>query len=199
MKNLIRSFIAVPLNPQVHKNLVDFTRQYGLNSREHGFRPVKPENIHLTLKFLRDIDQDQVQKLGLVLSQLAVKLSPFTGSVQGIGVFPGWNKRPRVIWVGVEPVEPIREVYHLIEEATTKLGIASDGKPFSPHLTLARVSYLTRESELVINKLKDLSLEPDFGRFPIDRVTLFKSVLLPQGPVYSIVSSHPLSSHPFSA
>lgn len=194
MKKLIRSFIAVPLNPQVHKSLADFTRQYSLNSREQGFRPVKAENIHLTFKFLGEIDENQVQQLGFALSQLTVKLSPFTGSVQGIGAFPGWTNRPRVIWVGVEPVEPIRDVYHLIEEATIKLGIAADGKPFSPHLTLARVSYLTRESESAINKLKDLSPEPDFGRFLIDKVTLYKSVLLPQGPVYSILSSHPFSA-----
>lgn len=193
MSSLIRSFIAVPPNSQVHHNLAEFAIQNGLSSRDQGLKPVKTENIHLTLKFLGEIDQHHIKMVSDELGKIALNLSPFQGSVRGIGAFPGWGTRTRVIWVGVEPVTGIREIYQLVEEATTKMGIPSDGKQFSPHLTLARVSYLTHESENVINKLKSLSSEPYFGDFTIDRIVLFKSVLLPQGPIYSILSSHPLS------
>jgi len=194
MVNVIRSFIAVPLPPQIHKNLAIFTRQYGLNSRENGFRPVKPENIHLTLKFLGEIEEHMLPKVSNVLSILTENLSPFTGSVRAIGAFPGWDKNPRVIWVGIEPEELFRDIYRVVDETTTKLGIPSDGKRFTPHLTLARISFQSHESDLVFNKLKGLSPEPEFGEFTVDRVHFIKSVLLPQGPAYTLLSSHPFSA-----
>lgn len=193
MTNLIRSFIAIPIATHIHKNLADFIRMVGLNARESGFRPVKPENIHITLKFLADIDQNQIQKTSRLLDQLTVNFSPFTASVQGIGAFPSWNMHPRVIWIAMEPAEELRRVHKSIDEGLVNLGFPSDKKPFSPHLTLARVSFVKPETVRIFDRLQHLSPEPFFGEFTIDRLVLYKSVLLPQGPVYSILSSHPFS------
>lgn len=193
MSTLIRSFIAIPLSPEIHQNLDVFTRQYGLNSRDHGFKPVNTKNIHLTLKFLGEIDQNLVHNVSSSLKQIAAKLHPFTGSVIGIGAFPGWSSRARVIWAGVEPAYKLSQIYREVDDATVKLGLPSEGKAFSPHLTMARISYMTVGSERVINELKLLAPQPDFGEFTVDRIVLFKSVLLPQGPIYSVLSSHAFS------
>jgi 2'-5' RNA ligase len=194
MTNLIRSFIALPLAPNIHKNLADFTRTHGLHVRESGLKPVKPENIHLTLKFLAEIDKTQVEKISYLLNQLTTDFSPFTASVQGVGAFPDWNNRPRVVWIGIEPAEQLRKLHKSLDEKLVSLGFPSDRKPFSPHLTLARVSFIKPETGQTFERLKKLSPEPFFGEFMIDRIILFRSVLLPQGPQYSILSSHPFSS-----
>jgi len=193
MTNLIRSFIAIPIPPHIHKNLADFIRMHGLNIRESGFRPVKPENIHITLKFLAEIDQNQAKKASQLLEQLTVNFSPFEASFRGVGAFPGWNNRPRVIWIGTEPAEQLRQVHKLIDEALVSLGFPSDQKPFSPHLTLARVSFVNPATERIFDRLQHLSPEPFFGEFTIDQIILYQSVLLPQGAVYSILSRHPFS------
>jgi 2'-5' RNA ligase len=194
MSTLIRSFIAIPLPPQILTNLVAFTRQQGLHARESGFKPVKAENMHLSLKFLGEIDQNQVREVSQALTQITASLDPFRAAVRGIGAFPNWSNRVRVIWVGVEPVEPIRSVYRLIDEATVKIGVPSEDRAFSPHLTLARISFMTRESELAFKRLKSISPEPEFGEFMADKVVFYRSTLLPQGPVYNLISSHPFSA-----
>jgi len=194
MTNLIRSFIAVPLTTQIHQNLDAFTRQYGLNSRDLGFKPVDSKNIHLTLKFLGEIDQNLARSVSEALDLVATKIQPFPASVRGVGAFPGWTNRARVVWAGVEPADRLGSIYRLIDDATVKLGLPSEGRGFSPHLTLARLSFMTAGSEQVLNKLKILAPQPDFGEFPVDRIVLFKSVLQPQGPVYSVLSSHSIST-----
>ena len=194
MSNLMRAFIAIPLNREIHQHLSVFCRDNGLNSREHGFRAVKPENIHLTMKFLGEIDQSQAEKIGFALTQLSSGSTPFTASLKGIGAFPGWNNHPRVIWVGVEPLEPIRHLFQGIDHTLVRLGIPGDRKPFSPHLTLARISFVDHGSEQTIRRLQNPSHEPEFGSFSVDRVNLYRSVLQPGGPVYSILSSHPFST-----
>jgi 2'-5' RNA ligase len=194
MSNLMRTFIAIPLNPEIHQNLAVFCREHGLNSRDHGFRPVKPENIHLTLKFLGEIDQSQANKISLALAELSSKCNPFSARLKGIGAFPSWKNHPRVIWVGAEPLEPLRLIFQGIDQVLTRLGIASDRKPFSPHLTLARISFVNPGTEQAIRQLQNLPHEPEFGELTVDRINLYRSVLLPGGPVYSILSNHPFSA-----
>ena len=194
MSTLIRSFIAVPLSAQIHQNLDTFTRQSGLISRDLGFKPVNAKIIHLTLKFLGEIDQNMVHAISETLDQVTAKFYPFAASVRGIGAFPGWTNRVRVIWAGMEPADTLRSLYRTIDDATVRLGVPSEGREFFPHLTLVRVAFMTAGSEQVISKLKTLAPQPDFGEFTVDRVVLFKSVLQPQGPVYSVLSSHSFSA-----
>lgn len=194
MTSLIRSFIAVPLTAQIHQNLDAFTRKAGLNSRGLGFKPVNTRNIHLTLKFLGEIDQDLVRPVSEALDRVAAGFQPFTASVREIGAFPGWTNRARVIWAGVEPAGTLSSLYRAIDDETIRLGLASEGRAFSPHLTLARIAFMTAGAERVISQLKILSPQPDFGEFTVDKIVLFKSVLQPQGPIYTVLSSHSFST-----
>jgi 2'-5' RNA ligase len=195
MANLIRSFIAIPLTPEIHHNLAGFDKLYGLDSRASGLRPVKPANIHLTLKFLGEIERSQVDILKNCLDQVTENIVPFTASVRGLGAFPNWRNRPRVIWVGVVPAIPIQEIFKRVDAATAQVGFPSEARAFSPHLTLARVSssYSTQPLDNLLHKLMTLTPEPDFGSLVVDKLILFKSVLFSEGPVYFILSSHPFS------
>ena len=191
MNGLIRSFIAIPLPADVHHSLENFSRKMGLVDRSNGLRPVKPENIHITLKFLGDITQQQVKDLSACLDQSVDALVPFNVEIRGVGAFPGRQKSPRVIWVGASPSAPLQQVYKTIDSATQRIGFPSENRPFSPHLTLARVSLPGGSaSQRVIESLMKLTSEPFFGQFQVNKVVLFKSLLQPGGPIYSTLSSH---------
>lgn len=191
MTGLIRSFIAIPLPAEVQKNLADFSRQMGLYDRSSGLRPVRPDNIHITLKFLGEINQQQVTNLGQCLSEAVAGLTPFQVEIRGIGAFPGWQKAPRVIWVGASPAQPLQQVFKAVESAAVKAGFEAEGRPFSPHLTVARVSLPgSGSSQPVIERLRNLSAEPLFGDLQVAEVILFKSVLQAGGPIYTRLSSH---------
>ncbi len=188
--NLIRSFIAIPLTAQIHQNLADFCRQNGLDNRSYGLKPVKPINIHLTLKFLGEIDESQTGRLRTALDEVSAGLKPFKVSIRGIGAFPAWNRNPRVVWVGAQPVEPLLAVFSSVEVATMGLSFPPEKRGFSPHLTLARVNTQTDQLAGIFARLSRLSPEPFFGKMMVESLILFKSVLLPQGPVYTTLSCH---------
>lgn len=194
MSNLIRSFIAIPLNQEIHKNLEDFSSRYELTDRSLGLKPVKPSNIHLTLKFLGEIDQVQATKLSSLLDKTAASLKPFQAKIHGVGAFPGWKSHPRVIFVQASPEESIKEVFHKVESAAVSLGFPQENREFSPHLTLARVAFHTPQLDNLISVLMRMAQEPQFGALPIDKIVMFKSVLLPQGPVYTVLSTHSFSA-----
>jgi len=190
LKKLIRSFIAVPLTDQIHQNLAEFSNQHGLDNRAFGLKPVKPANIHLTMKFLGEIEESQTAKLSAALDKVSTGLLPFKVTIRGIGAFPAWNRNPRIIWVGADPVEPLQKIYSCVESVTTRLGFPPESRGFSPHLTLARVNTQTDQLASQLKRLSQLTPEPFFGEMMVECLVLFKSVLLPQGPVYTALSSH---------
>lgn len=190
MEKTIRSFIAIPLTAPIHQKLADFCHLQGLDNRNSGLKPVQAANIHLTIKFLGEIDQHCVKELSTSLDQVASQLNPFTIYVRGVGAFPSWNRNTRVIWVGTGPVEPLLKVYSCVEKATISLNFPAEKRGFSPHLTLARINTQTEQLAAILNRLSRLTPEPFFGEMLVERLVLFKSVLLPQGPVYTVLSSH---------
>lgn len=191
MEKFIRSFIAIPLTEEIHRNLADFCDRHGLNNRGNGLKPVQPANIHLTIKFLGEVEQSRVASLSKALHLLSKELMGFNISVHGIGAFPAWKRNPRVLWVGVEPVEPLRELFQRVEEVAAGLDYPLENRGFSPHLTLARVRNQTDQLEPLLQRLSHLTPVPRFGEMKVAQLVLFKSVLLPQGPVYTVLSSHP--------
>lgn len=192
MFTLIRAFIAIPLTHEIHHNLDVFIQSHGLANHDSGFHPVKPENIHLTLKFLGEVETARIPVIGEQLEKLAgtIRSTPIT--VSGVGAFPGWKKLPRVIWVGVQPVEPLQRIYQALDKVTTALGFPSEHRPFSPHLTLARVKQQAAGPRFnqTIERMMILGPALSFGEMQASEMILFKSVLQPAAPVYSILSEH---------
>lgn len=192
MSALIRSFIAVPLTASIHDNLADFIASHNLD-RKNGFRPVKPQNIHLTMKFLGDASVEQLNQVRQGLEKCTLSTIPFLIEIKGIGAFPTWE-RPRVVWAGIQAPEALQTLYAQIDQETLAAGFPSEGKRFSPHLTLARVAaFPPPQSTInVIRILKELTPIPSFGSMQVTTVSLFKSVLQPDGPVYTQLSTHPI-------
>ena len=150
---------------------------------------VKLEQVHLTLKFLGDTEEALVPKLVDAMRRSVAGVAPFTVRIVGTGAFPNL-RRMRVLWVGMEGGQPLVDIARRLEAETEPLGYPREGRDFSPHVTLARVKgggNLDRARQVLEAHAKDA-----YGEFAIDRVRLKKSVLTPQGPIYSTVEEVPL-------
>jgi 2'-5' RNA ligase len=173
----MRCFIAVPCaTPGVARLLSELEK---INA---DTKIVKPENLHLTLKFLGEVPESKVDE---IYSALVDCLSPFRAfdvSLKGIGAFPKL-RRVRVIWVGFgKNSERFIEMNESIEKAMEGIGFPRETR-FHPHLTLARVR-TARGKEELISFIEKYATTP-FGDTHIERVELMKSTLTPRGPLYS--------------
>ncbi|HOF41059.1 MAG TPA: RNA 2',3'-cyclic phosphodiesterase [Candidatus Hydrogenedentes bacterium] len=176
----MRCFIAVELPGETRAELQEMAGQL----RRAGIRAswVRPENMHLTLRFLGDIDEDQVQMAGERLDRDCRGISPFSLVVESAGAFPN-PRRPSVIWAGVGPLDGgLSELQAVTEQVATGIGLKPEKRPFRPHLTLARV----RRPEEAGDVGHALAILANFRgeAFAVSGVTLFSSTLTPKGAVY---------------
>jgi 2'-5' RNA ligase len=181
MSHTIRAFIAIELPEKIIytiRKVQEEIKSYGLK-----IRWVRPENIHLTLKFLGDIQEADTEKVERAVSESVTGHPPISLAVRGIGVFPG-IKRPRVIWLGVSnPLDVLTTFQKTLDEKLEAMGFPKEKKPFRGHLTLGRI-----KSNIDPKTLNDALKE--FTRFEsehflADRIMLYKSDLKPNGPVYT--------------
>ncbi len=146
---------------------------------------VKLEQVHLTLKFLGDTEEALVPRLVEAMRRSAEGIAPFTVRVAGTGAFPNL-RRMRVLWVGLEGGQPLVEIARRLEAETEPLGYPREGRDFSPHVTLARVREGGGNLDAA-RRILEAHAADAYGEFPVDRIRLKKSVLTPQGPIYSTV------------
>ena len=179
----MRAFIAIELSPDLKKHLASLEEQ--LKSSGADVKWVKPENIHLTLKFLGEIDEKQLGEIAKIIQNTADKNKRFFIRLASPGAFPDINF-PRVVWIGIEKGDPeTKEIAKILEEEIAKVGIPQENRPFSSHITLGRVrSGLNREK--LVKNLDNLASKPpeDSPEFLVTKITLFKSTLTPGGPIY---------------
>ena len=177
---MIRAFIAVDLAPATIANIATAIEQ--LRPRIGGIRWVVPNNFHLTLKFLGDIDESKVEPIGAALGDALRPFPRCTINAKGLGVFPN-SKRPRVLWVGLEGPGLI-PLTARVESALVPLGFAPDERAFTPHLTIGRWRQGDRAGKTLEHELQRWS-NYEFGISQADEVILFQSVLKPSGAIYS--------------
>lgn len=154
-----------------------------------ALRLVKPENRHLTLKFLGEVHEDLIHEVGAAMKDALHGFEPFDATLRGLGAFPSLSYM-RVVWAGIEKGnEELIDAQRSIDENLAKLGFPKD-KRFHPHLTLARVKSQKGKGELreFITRHKDT----DFGAVRVDKIELKKSVLTPKGPIYTTIAGHEL-------
>ncbi len=179
----VRCFVAVEVDdPGVLDALRSF--QAGLAGSGGDLKPVERENIHLTLKFLGDVDEGLLDEVKRVVSGLSFE--PFRMALAEAGVFPNL-RRPRVIWAGVsEGGDEVAGIFRELEDGFMGLGFKREGRRFSPHITIARVRSGRNREGLVeeVFRYRDV----DFGGFEVGSVKLKRSVLTPRGPVYSTLA-----------
>ena len=185
----IRSFIAIELPLEVRNDLSMLKKE--MDRDEHRFvRWVNVDGIHLTLKFLGDISFEQVAEITEVMAKSRRGISSFQLELAGLGVFPDL-KRSRIIWVGISgEVNQLLKLQRSLDLSLAHLGFAREMRPFTAHLTLARVNQDI--SSVQLNSLGGLIKTTEFegkSAFEVDSVNLMRSQLTGGGAVYSCLSS----------
>jgi RNA 2',3'-cyclic 3'-phosphodiesterase len=186
---MIRCFIALNIS-QTSRNaigrLIDDLRTLESGDR---FRWVDPNKIHITLKFLGDIREDQVNIIADALDRVSLPKS-FPLYFQGVGGFPD-PKRARVLWVGVheETGRVLSQLHTSVERTMIALGFEGDKKRFSPHLTIARIKRpLDGERMRILIKCHDSFKVEEI----ISEVVFVRSQLTPSGSIYTPLLTVPL-------
>ena len=185
----IRTFIAVPLSHDLINNLGKIITT--LQPLSKGIKWVKPNSIHLTLKFLGNLEIEERERVIRSMNDLfKSRYDMFNLIASGLGAYPN-IRRPRVFWVGIkgEDVEKLLLLQRDIENKLAKEGFQKEGRRFSPHLTLGRVKYADN-----MEKLIDKTLAYNFPdtEFPVENVHIMRSDLKPSGAVYSVQKPYAL-------
>jgi 2'-5' RNA ligase len=189
----VRVFAALELPPELSRRLTEVISGLSKALPRGSVRWVRPEGIHLTLKFFGEVAPSKLADLQAGLAQAAGNAAPIALTLEGLGVFPN-PLRPRVIWVGVAGgVEALGALYQAVEEATASLGFKPEARGFSPHLTLGRVNGALRpaERQALGEALRAGSVDR-LGDFTADSLSLMGSELKPGGAVYTRLYSAPL-------
>ncbi len=152
-----------------------------LEKSDADLKVVDPENLHVTYKFLGEVNEDRVPRLLETLRTAALP-PPFEVPIQDVGAFPGWNKL-NVVWAGLEdPDGLLHQVAGTIEDATSEMGWSREERPFHAHITLARRRGKQGKSDA--KRILEAVRGKRFGDLAIDELVVFKSTLTPQGPIY---------------
>jgi len=177
---MIRTFIAVDLPGQVKDRIEEII--WPLKPLSRSIRWVRPEGLHLTLKFLGEIPEEQLPAIVTALEEALSGRPSFDFRLSGLGGFPNL-RRPRVLWIGVpEGGEPLRTLAGTVEKALFPCGFAPEKRPFSPHLTIGRVRS-PRGVEPVLERLP--AIDYTSGPITAGAVKVMKSQLKPTGAEYS--------------
>lgn len=179
----LRLFWAVNLPVETKKKLSGI--MYKLKDIPCDAKWVEEENLHFTLKFLGNVEVSAVPALADAVKAALVGIPAFTVRPLGMGFFPG-AVRPRVLWVGLQgELGRLQKIYELINSAHLALGFPLERRPFSPHLTLARLRS-GKGSETLVMKVNEMSTDVEqIGSLKIKSVDLMQSELNRRGPIYT--------------
>lgn len=173
----MRAFIAIPVDPAIVAAILKAAEP--LRAVGADVKWVEAQNIHVTLKFLGEIEDAVAARLRADLREAAKRHRPFDMSVAGFGMFP------KVVWVACEA--PLAPLAADLERVTEAQGVPREDRPFRPHVTIGRVKGPRGVGRM--RKLLDRAKPPPFGTQRVTGFTMIGSVLQPQGPVYTPVET----------
>ena len=181
----MRAFIAVDLPESIREALR--RKQTSFRSVCPDARWTRPEGIHLTLKFLGEISGAKIREVSSSLKNLG-QFESFSVGIKGFGFFPS-SHRPSVFWAGVEAPAMLGQLAAQVEEAMERIHFAREGRPFRPHLTLAR--FKAPQPQPALQALLGQQSEQELGNFEVSEFFLFESKLSPHGAEYRKVERFP--------
>ncbi len=190
-----RLFIALFPSLRIVRALAERIEAWKEQLPDPRLRWVPPENLHLTLCFLGDVDAERIPDLEAALG--AVPLAgPIELRLNGLGAFPG-NQRPRVLWAGIAgDIARMASFQVQIQEAALPFAQRPDPKPFSPHLTLARIKEGDGRLGRAVRRLVQAEAETEFGAWPATEIQLMKSVLGADRSRYEVLARFPALGTP---
>ncbi len=175
-----RGFIAIDIN--VASTIVEFEKE--IKKTGADVKLVEPQNIHITLKFLGDVEKTLIDEIEQIMNDAVKEIKPFTIKLKGTGVFPNQNYA-RIIWIGINEAQIIETIVKTIDEYLSKLGFKKEKRGFSPHLTIARVKSAKNKQRLLETIEKYTNVE--FSIQEVNSIKLMKSDLTSAGPIYTTI------------
>ncbi len=180
---MLRCFIAIELPEEIKSSLAETENE--LKKTDADIRWARPENIHLTLKFLGDTAEESIDGLIEKVAEVCGSFDPFNIEVNGLGVFPQ-KGAPRVLWAGLDGGKTIISLREAIEEGAEQFGFKREKRAFSPHLTIGRFRSL-RFKDTLLNEVR-AKQEISIGSFEARSVILYKSELRPSGAIHTKIN-----------
>lgn len=178
----MRTFIAVEIQHDLAEKIYEFILKSQKQIKTNKISWVKKENLHITLKFLGEIDDKEVEVVRDVLNEVVKNFSKFSFFVKDIGVFPN-IRNARVVWLGIKDSENnLSLLSKVINEELAQKGFPKENKDFLSHITIGRIKNLANPSE--IEKYIHSHLGLSFGENTTEFITFFQSILKPEGPTY---------------
>jgi len=189
----IRSFIAIELPAEVKQYLAELQKKLKAE-KQLRIKWVRPEGIHLTLKFLGDIDMSMVKPVTQAMADAAAAITPFKLGIQQPGAFPNLQ-RAQVVWVGLGgEVDKLKQLHKKLDTNLAKLGFKTEQRPFKPHLTLARLgAEASAEQRQQLGELIAATRLEAGKAINVSDISLIKSQLTRDGAIYSRLGSVELS------
>ncbi|MFC1929234.1 RNA 2',3'-cyclic phosphodiesterase [Chloroflexota bacterium] len=183
----IRSFIAIELPDELKLELKQLEARLK-SGNQPWVKWVDPDSIHLTLKFLGNVAIDRTSEITKAIEEAAQGIRPFQLEVNGLGVFPNL-KRVQVVWVGVVgEVDKLGQLQQRIESKLAQLGFTLESRPFTAHLTLARLRNQASLDERQGFGQLIAGTKFEAGTIKVDAVSLMRSQLTREGAIYSRIS-----------
>lgn len=180
-----RTFLALDVDEPTRRRLAEWAETLRrATGRTDGIRWVAPENYHLTLKFLGDVEDAQLADVCRTVQALAAKIPPFAFEVRGLRAVPPVGRNLRLLWAEIGQGQPhLADLFRRVENAMEPLGFARECRPFAQHITLARVTFV-RTVEALRAAAEQLA-EASAGMVSADHVTVYLSRLGKGGPTYT--------------
>lgn len=177
----MRLFVAIDLPEKVKEEVA------GLAGSLPGGRWVPMEQLHLTLRFIGEVDEAQFQEIKSALTLVEGRAFPL--ALKGVGHFPS-GKHPRVLWIGLEANELLPELYQRVESALAAAGISPEERRFSPHITIAR---LKETPATAVAAFEERHAPFQAGPFPVAEFHLYSSALTREGAIHTREATYPLA------
>jgi len=180
-----RGFIAIDIKatPQI----ITFEKEIAKTGAD--VKLVEPGNIHITVKFLGDTDENHIDAIEQSMKESVLPIKPFPITLKGTGVFPNQNYM-KVLWIGITDEGNIETIARAIDEKLEPLGFKKENRGFSPHLTVGRVKTARNKDQLI--KVIENYKTVEFTIQKVQSITLKKSELTPKGPIYTTLREVPL-------
>lgn len=185
MADEMRAFIAVDVPGEIKKSIIAATH---LLEGDY-IRPVRPEQMHITLFFFERINDEQAERVKELLD--AVDGKGFDLSLDGFGAFT--PQRPHIIYVNVSDNGILSEIYESMKEGIRRAGLDVELRPFTPHLTVGRVKRQDRHTAIEIKDFINEHSVDRFGSYRCSEIKLIKSTLTSEGPVHEVLFARKLA------
>ena len=182
-ENHLRLFIAIEIPETISDNLSSTINE--IKDSNDKVKWIKGCNMHITLKFLGDVEKSKVNSIKDVLLSCSVNRSSFNSVVKGFGMFLS-GKVPKVMWTGVSSGDrEIKKLFYDLEDELAKIGFAKEKRSYTPHITIGRVKKIYNPV-FFSSKISKYN-EKIFGNFKVDSISLIESAISKEGAVYNTV------------